>query len=652
MADYAMVVGIECYPPVAKRLQGPSLDALRFALWLSQVAKVPPANIFLVQNMNKSEWKGGDLEAYNRTLRQVEAAGIPIRSDPSRLTIMELWRTELLSGPLEKGTLWLYWSGHGVTFPNNREAVLCADVEEGDPSYVFLAEFRDALRSETYRRFTKQRLIVDACAEYLTPEDLNIAGFRSPRTWTITEAPEQIELNAVAVGSTAVAEQGGSLFSRVLFRQLENMGWPEDPPTFYKALQDGIRAETADASKLPRLRILAPRFEAGIDHGAHAAESTHLLETLGKCSIPFDRYQPFYLRTMGGLTSERSVLSASSLTAMIRELLQLNREPEFGNHSMALVEFLERVNREFKDAAEPIEDWLGKIPVGARATVKKKLEGEASDLVLTMWLKESTSSPDAYPVSIHALLADASFSNEILTWDEPDLASAELLEAQARLILTASDAQARRQKNVRLRVQVFANPPLMGVPIHAYLVDPGDRDDPSEFGRFHSFVLRSRARLLGAPKYEIDTWKQKAQILRQRPCGQIKFQPAPVWSDDRRIELNDRLAEVDGLLVIRDPLAPPSSATEGLYKLLTAAMKRGVPLAIWPVVVAGGKDDPAPDLDRDLRDLFKDGDFLAQTPERFLIARKSKPWARHTALFWDDDDTEKLLNLAGEPTQL
>lgn len=650
-----MVVGIERYQtPLAKTLQGPSLDALRFALWLCEVQKVPAGNIILIQN--KSEWKGPGAETYNQTLDAVKAAGITVRESPSRLLIAETWRTELLSGPAEEGTLWLYWSGHGVTFPQNREAVLCANIEEGDPSYMFLGEFRDSLRNWTFKRFTRQRLIVDACAEYLSPEALNITSFRNPRTWAVTETPEQIELDAVAVGSTAEAEEGGSLFSRVLLRILEKKLWPSDPRELHSTLEKAIRAETDDASKLPRLRIISGRFEVGIDLGNHPEECRELLEILGKCEIPFESYQPFYLRTMGGLISDPQVLSATTLTGMIRELLELHREAEFGGRSLALVEFLARVTREFKEKAMPIAEWLMSVPAGGRLSVNDKLDKEASDLVLTIRLRESTSNAaanrDGYPVAIHADLSDANFLGTILSWDYSDLKDQASLETKARLILNASDAQARRQKGVSLRVQVFANPPLMGVPMHAFRMDPED-DDSDVFGRLHSFVLRSRARLARAAKYDLDAWSQKAKALRQRPCGDIAFERAPEWRDELKATLNDTLAQVDGLLLISDPLATPSLATEGLYKMLNAAMKRGVPLASWPVILPGDENNAPVAFDGDLKKLFKECGSLAQTPERFLYARKSQPWARHAALFWDDDDTDKLLNVTGEePSQL
>ena len=653
MADYALVVGIERYEtPAAATLQGPSLDALRFALWLFQKQGLQAENIILIQN-KCDKWQDLLEQSYEQTLSEVKAAGIAVRENPSRHGIQKAWFEELLAGPEELGTLWLYWSGHGVTFPQNREAVLCSDVSFKDPSFIFLAEFRDSLRSQEFKRFNAQRLIVDACAEYLKPEDLNIRRTRSPATWSITETPEQIELNAVAVGRSALAEEGGSRFSRILLDELNRGGWPTNLRELYESLEKAIGSQSLGEEDLPRLRVMSPRFEAGIHTGSHTDECNRMLQVLARCQISFESYQPFYMRTVGGLTSDAHVLGASNLTGMIWELLQLEREAAFGYHSQGLVEFLERVTREFKQSAVPIEEWLHEnVPPGARKTLERKLERELSDLVLTIRLNESKASPDGFPVAIHADLSDASFSSTVLRWNYHSVKDTIRLEDQARVILTEADAQARRQKGVSLRIQVFANPPLMGVPWHAFRIDPDDDIDSAAFGDFHSFVLRSRARLARAAKYDLESWKQKARALRQRPCCQITFSPAPAWGKD----VNDTLAKVDGLLLIRDTLGTPSPATECLYKLLSAAMRRGLPLASWPIVTPGDQYTGECDrdtLEADLKKLFQECDSLAQTPERLRSARKSESWARRIALFWDDDDTDKLLNLIGEePSQI
>lgn len=656
MADCALVVGIELYAtPAAKTLVGPALDALRFALWLRVSLKLPSANIMLFAN--PCEWTGVAAEIYKETATRVAAAGIRVRDELSRSAIMKAWREELLSGPEELGTVWLYWSGHGLTFPKFGQAVLCADIEFGEPSFIFLSELRDCLRSEIYRRFNRQRLFIDACAEYLTPEELNITGFRNPVSWTIKEAPDQVELDAVALGSVAVAEQGGSLFSRILFKELEDHGWPDDPRDLYTALDSAIRAEKTDESRLPRLRILSPRFEAGIDTGSHADECKRLLEMLWNCNIPFESYRPAYSRTMGDLTADPRVLAASTLTEMIRELLDLKREADFGNRSLGIVEFFERVRREFMGEAAPISAWLDGVPPGALLSVREKLDKESSALVLTITLFESWNNRNGFPASIHAVLSDANFTGSVRSWDCQDLQDQKNAETQARIILNEADAYVRRQKNARLTIQVFANPPLLGMPWHAIQVDPEDDVDCAVFGQMHSFVLRSRDRLNNKQKYDMDSWRQKASALRNRPCNLIAIARAPVWSDATREDVNDMLAKVDGLLLIGDLLDAPSQTTEGLYKLLKAALRRGVPLASWRVPVAGTTRPAATDIESDLKTLFGACSSLAQTPERFMNARKSEPWARQTALFWDDDDSEskreRLLLLMGEePIQL
>ena len=134
MADYALVVGIEKYEtPAAHWLQGPALDAMRFALWLCKSQKVPAKNIILIHNKSDG-WKGDFEKDYQKVLDEVKGLGIEPRDDPSRGSISEAWRTDLPARQ-GRGTLWIYWSGHGVTFPSNRDAVLCADLESGNPSF-------------------------------------------------------------------------------------------------------------------------------------------------------------------------------------------------------------------------------------------------------------------------------------------------------------------------------------------------------------------------------------------------------------------------------------------------------------------------------------------------------------------------------------
>ena len=151
------------------------------------------------------------------------------------------------------------------------------------PLFIYLSEIRDSLRAKLYAGFENQRLIVDACAEYINPDDLGINGFRVPDNWPVSRSPEQIELSAVEMGGKARAEQGGNPFTRGLLKELES-GWPTDLPAFFKRLNDRV-APTKD--KGPRLRIFSPHFEAGLATDHNVAECSAILSVLAGCGIPF-----------------------------------------------------------------------------------------------------------------------------------------------------------------------------------------------------------------------------------------------------------------------------------------------------------------------------------------------------------------------------
>ncbi len=652
MADWALVVGIEQYESrLAPALQGPALDALRFALWLSE-NRVPAGNILLF--VNQCEWPDAQRARLQEAFDGAAARGIKVRPDPVRTAIMEAWRKEPLSGAQDEGTLWLYWSGHGLAFPEHGHAVLCAGMELCEPSYIFLKEFRDSLRSVLFHRFTRQRLIVDACAEYFSPEALNIRTFRNPFSWTVEYAPDQVELSAVAMGSTATAEEGGSLFSRILFEYLEDRGWPDEPRRLYEDVEKAISAETRDHSKLPRVRIMSPRFEAGIERGNRAEECRRLLQLLWNCRIPLESYHPVYLRTMGDITSDPQVLSASTLTDMVRELLELKREEEFGDRSLGIIEFFERLHQKFENDAKPILEWLKVVPPGALESVREKLKKESRNLVLTIRIDETSFNPNGFPVSLHAMLTDANFTATVRSWDAQDLIDQLAIEKEARFILEWASALARRTEG-ELSVQVFANPPLMGIPWHAIRLDPEDEIDLAVYGQLHSFVLRSRARLTRSAKYDLEGWKQKTKALRIRPCNKVAIIKAPSWTDSGREAINDELARIEGMLLINDALGAPVQASEGLYKVLTAALRRGLSLASWPVRVTDAAGISAFQLEKYLGELLNVPELLAKIPALFLHARKSESWARQTALFWDDNDADvlRIQHLIGdEPDQL
>jgi hypothetical protein len=507
---------------------------------------------------------------------------------------------------------------------------------------------RLSLCSEAFGRFDRQRIVIDACAGHVTFADLRIARARNPDTFTAVQDPEQIVLTSVAAGEGARAEEGASLFTRLLLARLQETGWPQEIVKLYEALEDDIKREAAGTRKLPRISIASPRFEIGILSGGDKRESECrlILDVLLPCAVPTNQFQGHYLRTMGRLSSDPDVLAASSRTEMISELLQLPSQPEFGGYSRGLIEWLARVQRALPAATVPIQEWLAReIPEAGRAEIRQTLDKEQKELALVCVLTESTLDSSGLPVALNAYLCDAGFSAVVRTWSTLAIPSRPSLEDELRQVLVAGRSLALKQK-VGLTIHVFANPPLLDVAYHALRVDPDD-EDCSSFGDLHPFLLRSRARLIRNEKYDLESWQTKVEALRAQPANAVSFHPAPAYGPTAR----DELAKIDGLLSIREVLAstadgPPPS----VLKLISTALKRGLPLVTWRT--APPKDDDWQASERRMRDLFDVCPFVADVPERLRDERRSEPWAREIVFVWDDDNTAALLaRVTEEPHQ-
>ena len=642
MTDYALVVGIETYQTAsAKTLQGPSLDALSYALWLRKRG-VPPENIILIHN--KSDlWKGELDVKYGKVLKELTDLGVHPRETATYPAIYKAWREELLAGPEgEEATLWFYWSGHGITFPKRQQILLCGDLDAGNPAYFYLDEFRDSFRSLNYARFKEQRLVIDACAEHFTYQDLGIQGARLPADFEAVLEPGLILLLPVAVGQNARAEEGGSLFTRVLLAELDGArGWPADIVSFYQTLVKAIDKEAKGASLAPRLCVYSKNFEAGIRPDRLAGQSAAIFKLLTDCHINYDRYQPLYRRTMGSVTADPEVLAASSLTEIVHELMELPAEDSYGGLSMPLAEFLFRVVRAFGAEAADVMKWVsGKVPDGGRFTIDDKLDREKPDLALAIVLIESAGK-DGFPVEMEACLTDESFQSTVQTWPFSTIANRDELEKESRALVLAARKLAVRQ-NVSLTIHVFANPPLLGVPYQAIPFRAAADDPGPVLGQYHPFVLRSRARMQRNEdldlEYDFESWRSKLAALRNRKCGSIVFHSAPAWSN----QAADALAKVDGLLMIREIANTPSD----IQKLLNAALTSGLPLLSWRIAPPPGGDWNA--FDGMMKAVLQKAGSLAQAPQQFKDERKREAWARETVLFWDDDDTEPLRALLGE----
>ncbi|TKS96335.1 caspase family protein [Streptomyces lasalocidi] len=222
----AVVVGVEAYAAGGGwSLDGPALDACRFAGWLTERG-VPADQVTLL------------LAPLERNAPAVAAAAgeVPVRPADSatvRAVLTELRRRT-------SGLLVVYWGGHGVIEDEERR-LLYADATSDDQRNLNLTVLLRSLRSSTYSGHPRQLVLVDACAlparraADRLPDERFAEG--RPDLWR-----EQWVLTAASPGEAATNDdaRGTGLFSAVLREELTRLPqrWPPDAESLRDAVLD------------------------------------------------------------------------------------------------------------------------------------------------------------------------------------------------------------------------------------------------------------------------------------------------------------------------------------------------------------------------------------------------------------------------------
>lgn len=219
----ALVVGVEKYAVDDPdwQLDGPALDACRFAHWLSEM-RVPMSNITLLVSPLES----------NR--ENVEALSSGFASGTAdRATVRAAITTDLSA--TKSDLLIIYWGGHGVVDNDDARRLLYADATVEDKVNLDITELLKAFRSSKYRNHPRQLIFVDACST-LAEE---LGWTRSlPKETMPSGAPEpdrdQHALFAASLGQRAINDDAlkTGLFSHVLREVLQSTiadgNWPPD----------------------------------------------------------------------------------------------------------------------------------------------------------------------------------------------------------------------------------------------------------------------------------------------------------------------------------------------------------------------------------------------------------------------------------------
>jgi len=217
----AVVVGVEEYEADRKwRLDGPALDACRFARWLT-IRGVPADRITLLISPLPE----------NADAVEEQSQGYRFRGSADYATVRDVFVRYLPSQT--SGLLIFYWGGHGVIEEEERRLIY-ADATKMDKRNLNLSSLLKSMRSSTFARHPQQLGMVDACLNLVTelgwegrmPNDMFPEGRPEPRR-------DQRVLLAASPGERAINVDPlkTGLFSQVLREVLDTLPpgtWPPD----------------------------------------------------------------------------------------------------------------------------------------------------------------------------------------------------------------------------------------------------------------------------------------------------------------------------------------------------------------------------------------------------------------------------------------
>jgi hypothetical protein len=227
---YAIVVGIEKYSISEKwNLNGPAIDAAKFVAWLRKRG-VPADHI---------KFFADPLEE-NKNAEELLSLDVPCKPANGE-GIVELFASKFME---RRGdVLFLFWGGHGVMSAGAHHLFL-ANVKERYLVTFKVETLLELLRSTSVPSFSKQVVLIDACANYFELQ-------QSPTSLVDASVPPGVPRAAIsqfvifAAGRGERAKNLGALrmgqFSSILLEELKKPSgeWPPD----MQAVQSSVEAQ-------------------------------------------------------------------------------------------------------------------------------------------------------------------------------------------------------------------------------------------------------------------------------------------------------------------------------------------------------------------------------------------------------------------------
>ncbi len=599
----ALIVGIEEYPRMGEdyRLANATREAREFAEWLFDLgAAAKDVRLFA----SESGAFDGLTDRYDVPLRPSPPAGI---------------RDALLVPPFadlsEGGLLFVYWAGHGNIDTSLHQVLWDGNYHRDHDRLVFdLEDVQCALRSERWKAFPRQILVVNACAND-SGRDFNYHPF-GDLPFENQLARRQFTICAASPGQ--YAREGDANAPSPFFKQLLTTMREQTRSGRPLRLDDAcnrICAAMETAPQTPRIEWInwnGSRFVCSDD-----ALSRLVCNTLRTSRIDFDHLIPLYRQCVGDeepvkdvreivarlegekrsdrklptTTSRGPVLDFALRVIHCLNLDELNRElskyfetPENGEDMTLLVKARRMIGEEYRVPEPPF--FLSIIP------------GDAED-TFTLYLHDG--------------------SGRELFHEDLRVEADETLEAAFHRVV--HERRAVLAKCVeQLQYHFFLRLEKLSFKLHDWK-DPTRPGGRRLFEHHHRVVVRSLERAKPAAGWEFvaEAWRNKTEKIKRRSQPRLRTN----WIDPRGGGDYADAATDHECIGFHSP--PPSVE-------LREALMEGLPYLIWP----RGESAFGASC-RESLDAIPTSDSIDRALEEFPRIRRSHPDAPF-AVFWDDPD--------------
>ncbi|TBA29364.1 VMAP-C domain-containing protein [Rhizobium ruizarguesonis] len=539
---------------------------------------------------------------------------------PLASSIDEFWRSELPGKKKERGKLFCFWSGHGMTDASSRRLLFCRDYSLSTPNRVFNTnEFLAHLKSKSYP--LDQMFFADVCGSYIdvltVPTDSrpDIASLRDGDRTAVFASPE---------GAYATSKEYGE-FTRMLITVSKTFKeWPTSSD-FLDALDHAAKNWT----QKPFWLASSGRNRQIEEH--RVGKSTGFGKALSRILAPFEvagatLKRPFH-KTVQNLQVKLAVRSFTLVE--IVEALATVPDGDDSGVPLAVLQFVKRLSMDgsLNEACRDVlETWLADNATNQqRSEIDALIQTEDRYVYLTVDISHDQSSGVAR-TAVADLLDGNGWPIEAFHQERLDVTDESRLPAW---IAGLVDAALRLDEIAIPEVHIFVDPPLLYLPFHESKLEMAF-DTP--LSQSFNCILHFRSRAQGKAGAQIKKWKDWAAKLANHkdPLDLLKIAGPPT-----------AFPPGEGICVT-DFAHGPKTQTIEQTRQLTKLLLHGAPYICWSL------EDRATSeflLGEGLRRLLDDRIELAKLPEAIRLGCHAS--ANDLSILWDDPVKSLFIQTSG-----